>query len=160
MKVRADVAEMLRAGVPHSRIARELGVSQGTVRRTNHALGLPAPLRGGRPSRYPTLVAVFRGNSEETEDGHVRWTGYRDASSNTPLLFYAGEKTPAPKAAFQLHYGREPIGKPLPTCGMTGCIAGAHLADRPMREANARADAAYDAIFGALSTNDEPPQGT
>lgn len=99
-------------------------------------------------SRYPSLAAVFEGNSEQVDGGHVLWVGYRDAHSNTPIVFYGGTKTPAPKVAFQLHYGRDPVGKPLPTCGMTGCIAGPHLADRPMREANARADAAYEAIFG------------
>lgn len=102
-------------------------------------------------SRYPSLASVFQGNTEQLDDGHARWAGYRDAASNTPLVFHNGQKTPAPKVAFRLHYGRDPVGKPLPTCRMKGCIAGAHLADRPMREANARADAAFEAIFG------EPP---
>jgi hypothetical protein len=156
MKIRADIAAMLRDGVPQIRIARELNVDPATVRRARDALGLPAPRRGSR-SRYPTLAAVFHGNSERLEGGHVRWIGYRDAHSNTPIVFYGGQKTPAPKVAFQLHHGRDPVGKTLPTCRMTGCIAGAHLADRPMREANARADALFDAIFGGPS--DSAPDG-
>ncbi|MGW5123229.1 hypothetical protein ACWEQ7_04035 [Streptomyces sp. NPDC004069] len=150
MMVRSDVAELLKAGKPESHIARELGVDRGTVRRAREALGLPAPRRGKR-SMYPSLADVVRGNSEQLDDGHVRWTGYRDAHSNTPLVLYCGQRIPAPRAAFQLHYGREPVGKPLPTCGMHGCIAGEHLADRPMREANARVDILFTAIFGEAS---------
>ncbi|MFF9124388.1 helix-turn-helix domain-containing protein [Streptomyces sp. NPDC014889] len=147
MKVRADVAELLKTGKPERQIAQELGIDRATVRRTREALGLPAPRRGKR-SKYPSLVDVLRGNSEPLDDEHVRWTGYRDARSNTPLVLHGGQRIPAPRAAFQLHYGREPVGKPLPTCGMHGCIAGEHLADRPMREANARVDVLFDAIFG------------
>lgn len=147
MKVRSDVAAMLREGKADRDIARELHIDPVTVARARQALGMPAPRRRSR-SKYPSLADVFNGNTERLDDGHVRWTGYRDATSNTPLVFYLAERTPAPKVAFRLHYGRDPIGKPLPTCGMTGCVAGAHLADRPIREANRRADAAFDAIFG------------
>ncbi|MYS44081.1 hypothetical protein GTY23_23180 [Streptomyces sp. SID5998] len=147
MRIRADVAELLKAGKPERHIAQDLGIDRATVRRAREALGLPAPRRGKR-SRYPSLAAVLRGNSEFLDDGHVRWTGYRDSRSNTPLVLHGGQRIPAPRAAFQLHYGREPVGKSLPICGMRGCIAGEHLADRLIRDANARADALFDAIFG------------
>jgi hypothetical protein len=114
----------------------------------------PAHKPGSRP-RYASLQAALDAKTERLDDGHVRWRGYTDATSNTPLLFHAGQRIPAPKAAFILHHGRDPVGKPLPTCDMTGCIAGAHLADRPMREANQRADAAYEAIFGAALVTDD-----
>ncbi|MFJ3021439.1 hypothetical protein ACIPH4_10870 [Streptomyces tendae] len=147
MKVRADIAELLRAGVPQIHIARQLGVAPVTVQRTREALGLPAP-RSGRPDAYASFEDAFRRNIEQHDDGHVRWTGYRD-KDGTPRVCYRNEQTvAAPRAAFRLHHGREPVGKALPTCGLKGCIAGEHLADRPMREANQRADRAFAAIFG------------
>lgn len=148
MKVRADIAELLRAGHSETHIAHHLHVDRGTVARARKLLGLPTPRRGKR-SRYPSLAAVFLGNTEQLDDGHVRWTGYRDGTSNTPLVLHGGQRVPAPRVAFQLHHGRKPIGKALPACGMKGCVAGAHLADRRIREANKRADRAFDAIFGA-----------
>ncbi|WP_330349243.1 hypothetical protein [Streptomyces sp. NBC_00582] len=144
MNVRADIAELLRAGVPQVQIARRLHVGPVTVQRTREALGLPSPGRGHRPA--PSFEDAFRKNTEALDDGHVRWTGYRD-KDGTPRVFHRRRPMAAPRAAFLLHYGREPVGKPLPTCRLKGCIAGEHLADRPMREANQRADALFAAIF-------------
>lgn len=147
MKIRADIAELLRAGVPQIHIARQLGVAPVTVQQTREALGMPAP-RVGRPDVYTSWEDAFRRNVEQLDDGHVRWTGYRD-KDGTPRVCYRREQTvAAPRVAFRLHYGREPVGKALPMCDIKGCIAGEHLADRPMREANRRADKAFAAIFG------------
>lgn len=149
MKVRADIAELLRQGVPQMQIARQLHVAPTTVQKTREALGLPAP-RCGRRHTYASLEDAFRHGAEPTEDGHVHWTGYRD-KDGTPRVCYRQQPQAAPRVAFLLHHGREPVGKALPTCGVKGCIAGAHLADRPMREANQRADKAFTAIFGSPS---------
>ncbi len=106
-----------------------------------------APKQLSHP-RFPSLEAAFAAKTERLDDGHVRWHGYVDSTSNTPLVCSQGKRIPAPRAAFLLHHGRQPVGKALPTCGMKGCIAGAHLSDRPMRDANRRADVAFEAIFG------------
>ncbi|MFE6362929.1 hypothetical protein ACFVP3_23385 [Streptomyces sp. NPDC057806] len=148
MKIRADIAELLRAGHPESHIASELRVSPKTVRAARRALGMPDPPRGKPAS---TLEEAFRAHTEEIGDGHVRWTGYVDAASGTPVLSCHGRRLAAPKAAFLLHHEREPVGKPAPTCGMTDCIAGAHLADRPMREALRRTEVARLLRAGQLS---------
>lgn len=97
---------------------------------------------------YKTLADAFQAHTKQLSDGHVAWVGYRDRYSNAPIVCFRYQRIPAPQAAFQLHHGRKPVGKPLPTCGMKGCVAGGHLADRPMRQANRRADALYGAIFG------------
>ncbi|MGP4085448.1 helix-turn-helix domain-containing protein [Streptomyces sp. KR55] len=145
MKVRADIAELLREGVPESHIARQLHVDRGTVRRTRKALGMPAPQRGPRSS-YASIEDAFRKNTQSVDGGHLRWTGYMDGTF--PMLCYRSQRIPAPKVAFRLHNGREPVGRLTRTCEVPGCVAGRCLADRPMREANQRADAAYKAIFG------------
>jgi hypothetical protein len=108
----------------------------------------PGVHRPGSRPRYASLKDAFEAKTERDADDHVRWRGYVDTTSNTPMIFHGRQRTPAPKAAFILHHGRDPVGKPLPTCGVKGCIAGGHLADRPMRESNERADKAFEAIFG------------
>jgi len=146
MKVRADIAELLRQGVPQIQICRQLHVAPLTVQRAREALGLPAH-RGGRRYTYASLEEAFRHGAEPVDGGHVRWIGYRD-KDNTPRVCYRQQPQAAPRVAFLLHHGREPVGKAMPTCGVKGCIAGEHLADRPMREASQRADALYVDIFG------------
>lgn len=147
--IREDIAAMLRQGVPQIHIARQLHVDTRTVRQTREALGLPAPRRG-RPDTYASLEDAFRRFAEPYDGGHVRWIGYRD-KDGTPRVCYRQVPQAAPRVAFVLHHGREPVGKAMPACGVDGCIAGAHLADRPMREANRRADRAFNAIFREAS---------
>ncbi|MFD1656951.1 helix-turn-helix domain-containing protein [Streptomyces caeni] len=161
MKIRADIAALLRAGMPESHIAAQLHVSPRTVRATRRALGLPAPKRGGAPVTYASVEDAFRANTAPVDGGHVRWTGYTDSVSGLPVLCYRGRRQTAPRVAFTSHHGREPVGKVRRTCEYEGCIAGAHLADRLIREANQRADAAYPGIFGGLpADHDESTQGT
>lgn len=152
MKVRADIAELLRAATPDIRIAEQLHVSPKTVRAARRALRLPAPKRGGATARYASIEETFRAHIEPADGGHVRWTGYVDAASDLPVVCYRKEQQPAPRVAFRLHYGRDPVGRVRQTCQGPRCLAGAHLADRLIREANQRADAAYDAIFGPDTT--------
>lgn len=147
--VRRDIEMMLRDGTPQMHIARQLRVAPATVQRTREALGLPTPRRG-RQHTYASLDEAFRQGTEPVDGGHVRWVGYRD-KDGTPRVCYRQKPLAAPRVAFLLLHGREPVGKALPTCGVKGCIAGEHLADRPMREANQRADKAFAAIFGVAS---------
>lgn len=148
MKIRADIAELLHADVPHLHIARQLGVSRETVRATHRALRLPARVRGGGPT-HPSLEDAYRAHTEPGPDGHMRWTGYTDGS--LPIVFHSNQHTPAPRVAFRLHHGRDPEGRLIRTCDMPGCVAGAHYADQRIREANRRADKAFTAIFGGAS---------
>jgi hypothetical protein len=154
MRIRADVAELLRQDVSQRQIVRRLGVTPLSVQQAREALGLSAP-RTGRRYTYASLEDAFRHGAEPMADGHVQWVGYRD-KDGTPRVCYRQQPQAAPRVAFVLHNGREPVGKALPTCGMKGCIAGAHLADRPMREANQRADDLYGAIFGGPGMTTEP----
>ena len=144
MKIRNDITELLHADLPLTHICRQLRVGAITVQRTREALGLPAPRAGRRPL---TMEEAFRKGTRPIGSGHLLWIGHR-SKDNTPRCCFNKTSLPAPRASFLLHHGREPIGKALPTCGLDYCVAGEHLADRPMREANQRADRAFAVIFG------------
>lgn len=145
MNIREDIAGMLRAGHTQIHIVRTLHVAPITVQRTREALGLPAPKPGPRPPA--SFEDVFRAYATPAEDGHVRWTG-AVSSSNVPAAWMSNKFRSAYRIAFELHHGREPIGRVKVACGTPVCVAGGHLEDRQIREANRRADNAFDAIFG------------
>lgn len=149
MKIRADIAELLHAGVPLSHICRQLHVATLTVQRTREALGLPAP----KACRVlpATLEAAFQQHTRPLPDGHVEWTGHINGTA--PQVTFQGTAYPARRLAFRYHHGREPIGKvlPAPDCEVRGCVAGPCLTDQQIRQANGRADALYAAIFGEAS---------
>ncbi|MGX1116356.1 hypothetical protein RKD37_001719 [Streptomyces ambofaciens] len=145
MKVRADIAALLRDGTPHQDIARQLHVSRKTVSAAHRALNLPARVRGGG-APHATLADAFHAHTEPGDGGHVRWTGYLDGT--LPIVCHNGRRTPAPRVAFRLHHGRPAEGRLSRTCDMPGCVAGAHYADRRIREAHRRADRAFAVIFG------------
>ena len=145
MKIRADIAAMLRDGIPQIRIARELRVDPATVRRTREALGLPAPVRGHTPT-HATVADAFHAHTQPLEDGHLAWTGYREGA--LPMLFHGAQRIPAPRIAFALHHGRDPEGRITRACGVDGCVAGPCLLDQPMRQARQRADRLFERIFG------------
>ncbi|MFJ4365109.1 hypothetical protein ACIP4S_13255 [Streptomyces chartreusis] len=160
--VRADVVELLRAGgLSQAEIARRTGASPLTVQRTREYLKLPAPKQGQHPLKHPTQDAAFWACTRPAADGHLTWTG-RVAGTGTPVLRYRDTQESAYRIAFHLHYGRQPVGRVLAQCDVPLCVAGRCLADRTVRAANARADAAFDEIFGsdaAPTDNHEPPQG-
>ncbi|MGA6223512.1 hypothetical protein ACPESV_24645 [Streptomyces umbrinus] len=89
---------------------------------------------------------VFRAHVEETSGGHVRWTG--PIAHQTPAVRFEGRMQSAYRVAFRLHHGREPVGLATPGCDVPGCVAGAHVEDRPMREHTRQL---YQAIFGEAS---------
>lgn len=142
MKIRADIAELLRAGVPQVQIARRLHCAQITVQRTREALNLPAhKMCRDLPA---TLEEAFQQYTRPAADGHIEWTGRRN--NGTPAVTFHGTVHSGYRLAFRFHYGREPVGK-VTSCE-TGCVAGRCVKDQPMREANRRADKAFSAIFG------------
>jgi hypothetical protein len=145
MKIRADIAELLHAGVPQIQISRQLRCAPLTVQRTREALGLPAP-KSGRPS-FVSFEDAFRAHTEPTDDGHVRWTGPVHGD-DTPTVYAQRGQRSAYRVAFTLHHGREPIGRVTPGCRLQGCVRGDHLEDQPMRE---RTRQTYAAIFGGGS---------
>lgn len=145
MKIRADIAELLHAGVPQIQIVRQLHVAPITVQRTREALGIPSPGKGRRPVAT-SLEEAFRAHLQPTDDGHVRWTGAVN-SYGTPRAAANHATQSAYRVAFTLHHGREPVGRVTAGCGLQGCVRGDHMADKPMRQANQRADRAYTSIF-------------
>lgn len=154
MKIRDDIAELLRAGVPQIHICRQLHVAPITVQRTREALGLPAP-RCGPPDTYASVEDAYRSNSEAIDGGHKRWAGHTDTNGH-PRLNFRQQRISVRQVAFRMHHGRDPQGRVSVACDMAHCVAGAHLEDQQIRDAkrrrirasNRRADAAFKAIFG------------
>lgn len=138
----------LREGIPQTRITDQLGVAAATVRRIREAAGLPAPSPGGR-ARYASLAAALHAQTKQVHGGHLLWAG---SESDTPRVTHNGHRFSAARVSFELHHGRPPVGHALPSCGLDGCLASDHLADRPMRQANQRADQAFELIFGEASS--------
>lgn len=147
MKIREDIAERLRAGMPLIHIVRELHVATLTVQRTREVLGLPAP----KTCRVlpATLEEAFRRYERPAKDGHIEWAG--PFSSGAPKLVFEGSLYYARRLAFRFHHGREPVGRVTHSCDVKDCVAGACVEDKPMRAANKRADRAFEAIFGVVA---------
>ncbi|MFI8104738.1 hypothetical protein [Streptomyces sp. NPDC086023] len=142
MQIRADVAELLRAGLADHVIAKQLHTDHKKVAAARAALRLPKVKSGVKPAA--SIEALFHSRTEPAEDGHLRWTGYIDPRG-TPVLRYAGRIRSAYRVAFTIRTGREPVGYVRPACGMSQCVAPDHVDDRPAREKN---KAAYIGIFG------------
>lgn len=141
MKIRDDIAQLLRAGTPQTYICRQLRCAPITVQRTREALGLPAP-KTCRPLPA-TLEEAFRQHTQPTDDGHLTWTG--PMSDGGPRVRFAGTVYYARRLAFRFHHGREPIGRVTVACGRVDCVAGRCIEDRPARE---QGRALYAAVFG------------
>lgn len=144
MRVRQDIAELLRAGATYAEIRQQIGgVSPTTIADIRRALRIPVPHRR-RPARTPeesyALYATAYG------DGHARWTG--PWAGRMPQIWHNRRGCSALRVAFRMRHGREPVGHVKPVCGVLACVASDHLADRPMRE---RLTTTYEAIFGRTS---------
>jgi hypothetical protein len=140
VKIRTDVAELLRAGCSNREIARRTGVDHTTAARARAALRIP-PLPGG--TRALTPATAFTIHTRPVRGGHLEWTGHRN-SHGTPLIRIAGRTRSAYRIAFQMQYRREPVGHVRTGCDHEGCVAPAHVEDRLLREQ-------YTVIFGAAS---------
>lgn len=145
MNIRADVAELLHAGHPNIAIARQLHIDHRTVSEARRHLGMPKAARGRRAAATPE--DLFWRRTQPTDDGHLLWTGHRN-NNGVPCLRHGGRGLSAYRIAFRIKHGRDPIGHVKSGCGVEGCVHPRCVEDRPTREANRRADKAFDAIFG------------
>jgi hypothetical protein len=139
MKVRAEVAELLRAGHSARAIARQLHVDGKSVRAARDVLGVPVAKPGRKAAATPE--ELFWSRTHPTDDGHLLWTG--GTTGGVPILRHGGRRTTAYRVSFRIQYGREPEGRVTPTCGRRLCVR--HVEDRVIRE---RTEATYAAIFG------------
>lgn len=76
---------------------------------------------------------AFTEQAVQVEGGHVQWTG-ATVGRGTPVVSYGGQVETAYRIAFRWHFGREPVGNVRPRCDYPACVAGAHLADRRLRQ--------------------------
>ncbi|UAX56787.1 Trp family transcriptional regulator [Streptomyces sp. A144] len=142
-----QVAAMLRAGATQRQITAATGVTHPTIVRVRRILEIPLPDRSkGRSRTIAEALALY---VAPYGDGHARWTGPR--AGNQAQLWANGRVYNARHEAFRAHHGRAPVGLVLvggAGCEEPRCMAGAHLTDQTIRAAHARADEAFDAIFG------------
>ncbi|NUO42459.1 MAG: hypothetical protein HOV82_10510, partial [Streptomyces sp.] len=133
MTVRADVAELLRAGYGDRTIARQVGVSIGSVTRARAELGMPKA-RGGIKGAG-SIEDLFWRRVKPTDDGHLEWTG-TITNKGTPVLKWggrSGRNHTAYRVAFRIANGTEPNGRTNATCGHPNCVAPDHVADAAVR---------------------------
>ncbi|QFR00738.1 hypothetical protein F9278_36295 [Streptomyces phaeolivaceus] len=146
------IAQLLHAGHTYDEIqAQTGGTSTATIAAVRKERRIPLPPgrhnHTGQPARTPEQA--LHHHSRPAPDDHTDWTGPTQGHS-LPVLWSAGRHN-ALHIAFRLHHGRQPTGYVRRTCTHPGCITGAHLNDRRIRQANNRADQAYEQIFGATS---------
>ncbi|MEU6491115.1 hypothetical protein ABZ890_12060 [Streptomyces sp. NPDC046984] len=137
---------MLRAGATYAEVTRETGTTAPTLVRLRKLLQIPLPRHRAEGGKGWTITEAFAYHTQPYGDGHLRWTGH--VSTRGQRVLCAGSERRSPlRVSFHLHHRRDPIGKLLPSCEEPDCIAGRHLTDNRIREANARADTAFDVIF-------------
>jgi hypothetical protein len=147
MKIRADIAELLRAGVPQAHICRQLHCAPLTVQRTREALGLPSP-KSCRVLPATLEEAVDR-YARPIDGGHVEWAG--PLRNGCPSFVFEGQHYYVRRLAFRFQHGREPVGNVTVACDVRTCVAGPCVRDRLMRDRERRVDALYAGIFGGAA---------
>jgi DNA-binding CsgD family transcriptional regulator len=137
---REEIVSQLNEGHSDREIGRALHSNPKQVARVRKELGIPiiAPA-------IPTLEQKWADRTRIVAGGHVRWTG--SLRGGMPNLVYKQRNHSARRVAFAIGHGRQPVGRVLPGCGNSWCIAPEHATDEPMR----RADAAYTVIFGSAA---------
>lgn len=145
MKVRADIAELLNAGLTNKAIARQLHTDEKKVSAARTALDIPRIPGGRRPASSPE--DLFWRRTQPVEGGHLLWTGSVN-STGAPRLTHGGKSYSAYRIAFRIKHGREPQGRVTPGCAVDGCVHPNCVDDRPMRE---RTESTFTAIFGRAS---------
>jgi hypothetical protein len=132
--VRADVAELLRAGYSDRAITRQLGIRNVRVAGMRRALGYP-PHKPG-PAAAATVEDKFWRRAVPTDDGHLLWSGKE--AGRPPRLKYDGVNVAVHVVAFGIANDREP----------EGCVHPRHVEDDVLR---ARFAAVFGEIFGTVT---------
>lgn len=145
MKVRADIAALLRDGLTDRAIARQLGCDRGTVARARERLSI-GPAAQPRPANRSqlTLEEKWRTLTRPADGGHLEWTG-RIAANGTPVFKHHEKDHSAFRVAFTVRTGREPVGYAKPACDRPLCVEPSHVDDTATRN---RDRAALAAITG------------
>ncbi|CBG73480.1 hypothetical protein SCAB_64771 [Streptomyces scabiei 87.22] len=146
--VDAAIAAMLRAGATYTEVREQLHVSAQRISgvRLEQKIPVPAgrcPGHNGPRTPEQTLAQYSR----PAADGHTTWTGPTDGAGK-PTIWTRHQALSGWRVAFLAHHGREPDGRVQVACDQPRCIAGPHLTDRRIRQANQRADTAFEQIFG------------
>ncbi|UOB09129.1 hypothetical protein MQE23_08695 [Streptomyces sp. HP-A2021] len=126
MNVRADVAELLRAGYGDRTIARQVGVSLGSVTRARAELGLPKARGGIKGAGSPE--DLFWRRVKPVDGDHLEWTGHRNGKG-TPTIHWQRDNFSTYRIAFRIRHGHEPQGYAFVTCEHEGCVAPGHIGD-------------------------------
>lgn len=119
--------ELKTEDIGNKPLGARLGVCYTSVARVRADLGMPAfrhRLKVWTPEEFERAAPKIQG-------GHRLWKG-RFGPSGVPM---ANRVLTAYQLAFRLHHGREPVGKVMGRCRKKGCVEGAHLVDKVMREA-------------------------
>lgn len=124
--------ELLRGGATYQQITDEVGISAPTILAICRKAGLPTPdNNGGQPAR--TKAEALALHLEAYGDGHARWNG--PMTGRLPQLYAEKTRFNARHVVFEQHHGRPPVGRLRSDCGVTACMAGAHLTDHVLRTA-------------------------
>lgn len=78
------------------------------------------------PQHTGAVRDVWERSVRQGEEGHVWWVG--SYSNGLPML-YAGIAASARRIAFEIHHGRRPEGPVRAICGLSRCVAPAHMED-------------------------------
>ena len=139
---RAEIIALIQEGHSNREIGRRLHTNPLRVGRIRRELGLPIY---ETPPPALTLEQRWSVHAKPVLHGHMQWTG--SLRGGMPNLVYRQQQYSARRVAFLIRYGREPIGRVLPGCGRTWCVAPDHVTDEVLR----RADHLYASIFGSAA---------
>lgn len=81
-----------------------------------------APVKAPQRQPYTSLRDLFDRNTRRLVHGHLAWTGPAKPS-------FEGRSYNPKQVAFVLDRGREPVGRVLTTCSVSGCTLPGHIAD-------------------------------
>ncbi|PWG08761.1 hypothetical protein DF268_35920 [Streptomyces sp. V2] len=137
------IADLLLEGATTAQVRARIRASNSTIVAVRHALGLATRRRGRTPGTVAQALARY---TQDQPDGHTHWTGPR--CDGQPQLWAQGRYHSVRRVLFAAHHGRAPDGWLRVTCDQPACIAGAHLSDRRIREAEQHLTTLYTSIFG------------
>ena len=140
MRIRPEIAALIRDGHSNRYIAAEVGASKVTVRRVRAHLGYPPIVSRS----VLTIGQVWGTYARPVGVGHIEWAG-PTSHNGVPVFTHRGTRYQARAVAFRRRYGRDPVGYVKATCDHPGCVSPDHVADQPMRQ---QLTTTYTAIFG------------